>query len=231
MKFSKLISALTLGLAAVNVSAQQIDVTITNLTTGMYYTPFVVAGHDQNFHIFQVGQQATEELQAQAEGGSTTGVVGLLNTANAVVVDNPAAGLLAPAGSTMASMDTGSNQFLSITAMLLPTNDAFVGLDAWRIPTTPGTYYIDLNAYDAGTEANDEIINGGGMPGVAGIPAAPGMDAGTNATGVTTMEANQTVHIHRGTVGDDDLTAGKSDLDNRIHRWLNPVVRVRVDVQ
>ena len=38
------------------------------------------------------------------------------------------------------------------------------------------------------------------------------------------------VHIHRGSLGDDDITGGKSDLDNTVHRWLNPVARITVTV-
>lgn len=231
MKITKALSTLLLGFAALNSQAQQVEVTVTNLTQGIYYTPFVIAAHDSNFHIFQAGEMATAELQAQAEGGDISGVVSLAMAADAVVNQNLAGGLLAPAASATTMMDTGTNQYLSVTAMLLPTNDGFVGLDAWKIPEEAGTYYLNLNAYDAGTEANDEIVNGGGAPGVPGIPVAPGMDMGVNATGVTDMETNQTVHIHRGALGDDDLTGGKSDLDNRIHRWLNPVVRLRVVVQ
>ena len=36
--------------------------------------------------------------------------------------------------------------------MLIPTNDAFVGMDSIEIPTEPGTYTYYLNAYDAGTD-------------------------------------------------------------------------------
>ena len=43
-------------------------------------------------------------------------------------------------------------------------------------------------------------------------------------------EGNAYVHIHRGNLGDDDLTGGKSDLDNTVHRWLNPVARITVTV-
>jgi hypothetical protein len=231
MKITKAIGSLLIGFAALNSHAQQIEVTVTNLTQGIYYTPFVIAAHDSNFHIFQSGEVATPELQAQAEGGSITGVVDLAMAANAVVDKNLAGGLLAPAASATTVLDTGVNQYLSLTAMLLPTNDGFVGLDAWKIPEVAGTYIINLNAYDAGTEANDEIVNGGGPSGVPGIPAAPGMKAGVNGTGVTDTETNQNIHIHRGSLGDDDLTGGKSDLDNRIHRWLNPVVKLRVVVQ
>jgi len=125
---------------------------------------------------------------------------------------------------------TDGNMYLSIVSMMLPTNDGFIGLNAWSIPTEAGTYTMTLSAYDAGTEANDEMITGGGAPGVAGIPAAPGGDAGVDGTGVTTNEGNSTIHIHRGSLGDDDLTGGKSDLDNTVHRWLNPVARVTVIV-
>ncbi|MCO7226888.1 spondin domain-containing protein [Pleionea sp. CnH1-48] len=231
MKLTKYVGAAVLTMGASLVSAQNIDVTITNLTQGIYYTPFVVAGHNDSTYIFRTGEAASAALQALAEGGDTSAVVANLDAAGAVVVNNPANGLLAPAASTSTSLDTGSNGYLSIAAMMLPTNDGFAGLNSWKIPTEPGTYTINLNAYDAGTEANNElIVNGSGASGVLGIPAAPGGDTGTNGTGVTVTEGNQTVHIHRGSLGDDDLAAGKSDLDNRVHRWLNPVVRVTVVV-
>ena len=80
-------------------------------------------------------------------------------------------------------------------------------------------------------EANNEIVNGGGAPGGLGIPAAPGGMAGTNGTGVTDTESNTSVHIHRGNLGDDDLTGGKSDVNNTVHRWLNPVAKITISVQ
>ena len=88
-----------------------------------------------------------------------------------------------------------------------------------------------LNAYDAGTEANDEIINGAGAPGAAGIPFDPAGMNGTGGSGVTMEEATQMVHIHRGNLGDDDAAGGKSDLNNTVHRWLNPVVKITVTVK
>ena len=66
--------------------------------------------------------------------------------------------------------------------MVLPSNDAFVGLDAMPIPGVPGIYTYLLNAHDAGTEANDEIVNGGGGLGEPGIPADPGGHEGEDAT-------------------------------------------------
>tara|TARA_R110001599_G_scaffold12009_4_gene56351 strand:- start:13 stop:780 length:768 start_codon:yes stop_codon:yes gene_type:complete len=220
------------AISATQVMAEVIDVKVTNLTQGMYYTPLLVTAHQDTTDFFSVGDSASSAIQAMAEGGDISGLVTIADGVGAVSSENPAAGVLAPGTSTMISdMATGANDRLSIVAMLLPTNDAFMGLDSWKIPETAGTYTLYLNAYDAGTEANDEIINGGGAPGVAGIPANPGMNGGTNATGVTSTEANQMIHIHRGNIGDTDATGGISDVDSRIHRWLNPVAKVTVTVK
>ena len=113
---------------------------------------------------------------------------------------------------------------------MLPTNDGFIGLNSITIPTEAGTYTWNVNAYDAGTEANDEI-RGGGAPGAAGFPAPGPVDtaSGMNGTGVNaTVEGF--VHIHRNVLGDTDAAAGASDIDSTVHRWLNPVARVTVVV-
>lgn len=214
------------------VMAEVIDVKVTNLTQGMYFTPLLVTAHPDTADLFSVGDSASSALQSMAEGGDISGLLTIADGVGAVSVENPAAGLLAPGTSTMISdMATGANDRLSIVSMLLPTNDGFMGLDSWKIPETAGTYTLYVNAYDAGTEANDEIVNGGGAAGVAGIPANPGANGGENATGVTSTEANQMIHIHRGNIGDTDATGGISDVDSRIHRWLNPVAKVTITVK
>lgn len=212
--------------------AEVLDIKVTNLTQGIYFTPLLVAAHPDTADLFSVGETASSEIQAMAEGGDISGLAMLADNLGAQTIENPAAGLLAPGNTTIISdMSTGENDRLSIVAMLLPTNDGFVGLDSWKIPETAGTYTLYLNAYDAGTEANDEIINGGGAPGMPGIPANPGENGGTSASGVTSTEANQMIHVHRGNIGDTDLAGGISDLDSRIHRWLNPVAKVTVTVK
>ena len=138
--------------------------------------------------------------------------------------------------------------------MLIPTNDAFAGLDSWPIPTEPGTYNINLNAYDSGTEANDEIsalrtdvveagtgnaLGGYAVPGMAGSGNPNATNVGTGGTGVGLQViageleddgGEGIVHIHRNVLGDTDPNGGISDLDSRVHRWLNPVARLTVIV-
>ncbi len=217
---------------ALPVFAQDLDITISNLTHGSHFTPLLVAAHAGTTRLFETGMPASTHLTAMAEGGAIDDLVSDLDAAGADSNANPAGGLLAPGQSTMLSLTTNSgNDHLSIVAMVLPSNDGFVGLDSLAIPTAPGTYTYNLNAYDAGTEANDEIVNGGGMPGTPGIPIDPLSMNGENATGVTATENNTNIHIHRGVLGDIDPMGGSSDLDSRIHRWLNPVARVVVVVK
>lgn len=233
-KINTLLSVSALMFASSQVQAQDLSITITNVTQGFYFTPVITAAHTNNNNIFMLGTAATAELQAMAEGGDTSSLATLLGNADANINDNPAGGLLAPGVSTTYTLTNDTaNTHLSMTAMMLPTNDGFVGLDSWKIPTEAGTYTILLNAYDAGTEANNELIIGGagGAPNILGIPAAPGGDAGTGGTGVTNTESNTMVHIHRGALGDDDLSGGKSDLNNSVHRWLNPVAKLTVTIQ
>jgi hypothetical protein len=220
-------------LAGPIASAADFNVEITNLTNGITFTPFLIAAHPEGSNLFTTGQPASANLQAVSEGGDIAGLVSDMQAVGATIVENPAGGLLMPAMSTNADLNTDgtSNVELSVVAMLLPTNDGFAALNAITIPMSPGRYIFNLPAYDAGTEANDELITGGGAPGAAGIPADPGGAQGTGGTGVATADANGNVHIHRGTLGDTNATGGASDLDSTVHRWLNPVVRVVVTVR
>lgn len=213
------------------LQAAEVEVKIVNMTGAGYFTPLLVAAHPSDAHLFKTGMAASSALQAMAEGGDISGLSTELQAAGADVKENPAGGLLAPGASTMAAVTSSTeNDTLSLAAMILPTNDGFVSLNGWKIPEIPGTYHVHLNAYDAGTEANDEIINGAGMPGQPGIPADPGGHAGTGAGGIAAT-AEGFVHIHRGVLGDQDPTGGMSDLNSSVHRWLNPVATAIITVK
>lgn len=211
------------------------QVEITNLTHGVYFTPLLVTAHGEAKRLFEPGMSASAELQAMAEGGDTSGLLTDLGGEDMDTVNNPAGGLLMPGATTSLMLAPQTDHtMLSLVAMILPSNDAFVGLDSISIPTTPGTYTFHANAYDAGTEVNNELIDAdGGMPGTLGVPAGAAdlSGVGSGGSGVADSEANMMVHIHRGVLGDTDATGGRSDLDSRVHRWLNPVARIVVTVQ
>ena len=235
MKLKTMFVPLSAGLflaSVVTANAAQWDIAITNLTHGNYFTPLLVTAHDSGSHLFQVGMPADVSLEAMAECGDLSSLLTSYPT-DADTIANPASGLLSPGATTTAMIDTTStsNTNLSIVAMVLPTNDAFVGLDALQVPTATGTYTYYLNSYDAGTEANNELLDTSGCAvGMPGMPGAPGGDAGMNGTGVAGADSNTMVHVHRGILGDTDPTGGKSDLDSTIHRWQNPVAKVVITV-
>jgi len=213
----------SVALLSQSLLAQDIDIKITNNTNGIYFTPFIVSAHPSSHSIFTLGNAASSHLKAMAEGGDISGLSHDLAALNANSVENPAKGLLAPGASVITSLSSAkANTNLTIAAMLLPTNDGFVALNNWEIPTKAGTYMIDIKAYDAGTEANTEKITD--------IPADPGAKAGTKATGISNM-VEGFVHVHRGNIGDSEMNGGKSDLDASAHRWLNPIATVTVTVK
>lgn len=232
MKKNHLVASLCLASAAISLPATaQLSMTLTNLTQGIHFTPLAFVAHTADNSLFEVGEAASSELQAMAEGGDLSGLASIASAISADVATTD--GLLGPGQSVMADLpDSDTNNVLSVVAMMLPTNDGFVGLDNWAIPTEAGTYTVYLNAYDAGTEANDEI-QGGGAPGTPGFPVPPPLAplVGSGGTGVTSDEANMTVHIHRGNLGDADAAGGASDINNSVQRWLNPVAKLTIVVE
>ncbi|CAE6947125.1 spondin domain-containing protein [Vibrio sp. B1FLJ16] len=211
------------ALGAASVNAAELEITITNATKGIYFTPLIVAAHGSDLHMFRVGEAATSELESMAEEGDISGLSSVIGNAGGAVLENPAGGFLDPGTETTFTFDSGEHDYLSLGAMLLPTNDGFVGLDSWKIPEEAGAYKSTLNSYDAGTEANDELAGS--------IPNPPFITFGSGGTGVETAVSNDKVHVHPGNLGDSDPMGGLSDLDNSSHRWLNPVATIIIEVK
>ena len=161
--------------------------------------------------LFKVGDTASAALQKMAEGGAIDDLSSQVTTAGGVVVENPAQGMLGAGAMTMAMLDTQDNMYLSLTAMLLPTNDGFVGLDSWKIPSEAGTYTIWLNAYDSGTEANDEIN-------------LPGPTAGGEGYNNARNDVDR-VHIHPGVLSNAELTGSMLSPE---HKFDNPVTKITI---
>lgn len=210
-------------------------VEVTNVSHGSYFTPLLITAHDGNTHLFELAKPASVSLQAMAEGGDISGLSEMVGGADADTVENPAAGLLAPGNTTMTGLNTDDtgNEYLSLVAMILPTNDGFVGMDALKIPSDPGTYTYMLNAYDAGTEANNELAAAdGGVPGTPGFPNPPPVGlTDFGGSGIAGSDANTKVQVHRGILGDTNPTGGISDIDSTRYRWLNPIARLVIKVK
>ncbi len=223
-----LTAALTAA-AAGSATASTYEVTVTNLTYGIHFTPLILATHSPDAQIFSSGHPASTQLQAIAEGGDTSSMAALLESVGAIVANGD--GLVAPGGSATFMIDDTDGSVLSMAGMLLPTNDGFVGLNSVMLPTGGAGDYVTYNAlgYDAGTEANDELV-GSGAPGEAGFPAPPPIVASGTGTGGSGVpgQAEGFVHVHRNVIGDLDANGGISDINAAVHRWLNPVARVTI---
>jgi len=184
------------------------EVTITNITKSQIFAPTLVATHRKDFNVFMPGYPALPELATQAEAGNPGPLQALLDGWNQVVMDtNNSGGVLMPGESTTVTI-SGSSKYdhLTLTAMLVTTNDAFAGLNGVELPKKNATYLIP--AYDAGSEENDEDCAN-----IPGPPCGDMDDSGNPGEGY--------VYIGNGIQGFADVDAVEFD-------WNNPVARVHV---
>lgn len=169
MSLSRSIAAV-LALGSSSVLAQQFDVsgfpaslfgqeavgyevTVSNISKGQTFTPQLLATHAPDDRLFRPGEPASVELEILAEGGDTAPLTEALYGLASYVDTIP--GLLAPGASASRVIMGYDGDVISMAAMLIPTNDAFVGLNAMPLPTEGSvSYYVP--AYDAGTEENDQ---------------------------------------------------------------------------
>lgn len=216
-------------LAGAQAQAAQLEISVTNITGGNTFTPVLTAAHSNQIYLFKTGMMATDALATMAEGGNVAPLAAMIADSNAGV--SATAPGMTPAGmSNSVMLDSMDYPYLSLTAMILPSNDGFIGLDSWMIPQVSGTYTIRINSYDAGSELNDEIINGAGALGSPGIPGAPGGQGGMNAMGIPGVMESNYVHPHPGVIGDFDKEGGYSDVNAAVHKWQDPVALVTIKV-
>lgn len=220
--FKLAITALTLSLAASAVNAQsnaRYQVTITNITPGQSFTPQLVVTHPGDIILFRLGDPASEPLEILAEDGATGPLTEALSGVASDVQTIP--GLLGP-GEQRSVVVTGNpgRDYISVAAMMIPTNDSFVAMNRVKLPTS-GSFMQLVPAYDAGTEYNDQ--NCANIPGPqcggAGEGHSPGPNEGDEGF----------VHIGNGMheLGDEDST-GNIILEPKTYDWRNSVARITV---
>lgn len=197
--------------ASFNVAAgqQTYEVTVTNLTRGVSFTPILVATHQPDIHLFALGQPASEALAAMAEGGDTSLLAADIEAMQKAATAS-SADLLGPGQSVTITVSAHSRaSHLSLAAMMLPTNDGFIALHDVPLPRGRQAASHFSNGYDAGSEPNDESC--------ASIPGptcgGEGISAGVSGEGY--------VHVHAGIHGVGDLQPSEYD-------WRNPVAYITV---
>ena len=113
---------------------QQYEVTVTNITARQVFTPLLVVSHSADIRLFDLGQPASEGLEALAEAGD----IGPLMTAlmgSAMVRDVQSNGAVLPPGESATIVVTANSDFnqISVAAMLVPTNDAFMAVNSTSV--------------------------------------------------------------------------------------------------
>ena len=173
-------------------------------------TPIMVASHGRGVNLFSTGEAASTELEMLAEGGDTGPLSERLEEAGALDVTTTG-DVLPPGHSVTVHVRTNRwNSRVSIAAMLVPSNDAFVAINGVQGPRLYRSKTVMSPAYDAGTEINDELC--------VSIPGPPFICAGD---GYTPQNGEGYVYIHQGIHGIGDLTEAG-------HDWRNPVAKVKI---
>ena len=192
------------------------EVTITNLTRDQQFTPILIVTHDASVHLYELGSPASAELESLAETGNTAPLTALLTGTPGVLNIATSGGLLAPGASvTVQVLGGGKFKQFSVASMLIPTNDAFLAVDAADLPRGKREELVlSAPAYDSGTEPNDESC--------ASIPGPFFVECGGPGGGAAPAGGEGYVHVHAGIHG------GIGDLDESARDWRNPVASVTV---
>lgn len=168
--------AVVVGFSGLNVAhAVQVQVTIENLAPagGVALSPFFLAAHDGTFDAFDAGAAASAATQNVAEFGNGGPQIAAFNSAypagvatTLVATTNafgPGIFLPGGAGSVVLTLDPSLNRYLSFGAMVVPSNDFFLGNDsptAVQLFDAGGNFVASTltltgtNIWDAGTEVN-----------------------------------------------------------------------------
>lgn len=155
------ITLLLTALASAGVAnadyARKFQVTITNVTRGQTFTPQLIVTHSPRVSLFSLGRPASRALEILAEDGNTSPLTDrLLRRPAEIESARTLPDLLGPGESIRVIVEASRyHSYLSLAAMLIPTNDTFVALNRMRLPARGRTTLMAL-AYDAGTEANDQ---------------------------------------------------------------------------
>ena len=187
------------------------EVTFTNVTQGIYFTPLIVATHTEDSAFFEVGQPPTQPLADLAEGGATMPLAMALDDAGvAGDIQSSSGGLIGPGESRTVLIHASLRHFnrLSLAGMLLPTNDSFVAVNSLPLDKKLESTMVYAVAYDAGSEDNDELCANIPGPQCGGTPFSMGLGEGY-------------VHVSPG-------IQGVGDLDPADYDWRNPVAAVKV---
>lgn len=198
------------------------QVTISNLTNGQPMSPAAIIAHQTGFQVFEVGAPASVALEVLAEGGNNADLLALADDNINVITTASGAGPIPPGHSEVISFEFEErflrNATFSVSTMLVNTNDAITGVNTINIEALEIGDSITRRgvAYDAGTEADDEMA--------IYIPGPAGGGEGFNAERDDQVNA---VTMHTGVVTQHDGLV--TSALNGQHKFDNPTIQVRIE--
>ena len=216
-----------------NSKKREYRVTVTNATLGQPVAPSVITTHTDAFQLFDLGPTPALGdsgypvyfgLATAAETGSPVPLVdevaasdGVWESVALLTTRTPPVLLPGESNSTIISA-SGNAKYLSTAAMLGATNDAFYAVRGVRLPKGVGQItHVYANAYDSGSELNEESADTVGALGATDDDPITGDGINENGEGY--------IHVHAGIHG----VGGPGGLDAAIYDWRNPVVEVTIE--
>ena len=183
-------------------------ITVENLTDGQPLSPFGTVVHTPRVDVWSTGQPASAAVAAIAEDANLPVFVDTYDQVRGVRSSEVGgAGPIGPGASTSFEITAKRGERLSLVGMLVNTNDAFTGLDSVRLGNR--TKVIEVDAYDAGTEVNNELASH--IPGpVGGNPFVREPEGGVIAP-------------HEG------ITGQPGGIDPMVYDWDDPVARITIE--
>lgn len=222
------------GQDGINGNSAVYTVQITNLTYSQPFAPAAVILHESGFHSFSEGEPASMGIEIMAEGGDPSMVITEAMDSTDFLDAQNSGGILGPRSMgtelTLVVPELDADDLrLTVTTMLVNTNDAFTGLNAANVSNMAvGDIKTFMTVtWDAGTEANTETA--ATMPG----PAAGAAGGGGEAAGydVVRDDLADAVRLHQGVVtsanANDPSREGLStSVLTEAHRFDFPTSRV-----
>ncbi len=194
-----------------SASGKMVEVTITNISHGEFFTPIMVASHQHGVKLFEPGKPASYELEVLAESGNSNPLKDRLLASGKVLDVVQGVAPLPPGQSVTLNVRMNKhNSHISVASMLVPSNDAFFAVNGLHIGKAKHAVTVYSPAYDAGSEINDELC--------VSIPG-PGFVCSGEGTNVESGEGF--VHVHPG-------IQGIADLDKAQFDWRNPTAKITI---
>ena len=170
LRISRLAAALALVGLASSAQAALVDITVIveNLVpaNGISFAPLHFGFNNGSFDAFNLGSVATEAIVSVAEGGAGGAWQAAFAAADPTATRGTLGGLLQPGGTSSATftVDSSLNRFFTFAAMVVPSNDFFIGNDSpmrYQLFDAAGNLVISSinqtarQIWDAGSEVFD----------------------------------------------------------------------------